>query len=70
MTFKSSSVKALSDTEFEVSGEFTLLGKSKPLVVKVNKTGAREATAAFQIKRSEFGSFLLFSIEFIQAGLE
>jgi len=55
MTFKSKSVKPLGDDKYEVAGDFTLLGKSKELMVTVEKAGERTASTKFRIKRSEFG---------------
>ncbi len=64
MTFKSESAKKLSENQFELTGQFTLHGVTKPLTLKVEKIG--EATdpkgvtrvggeSTFTIKRSEFG---------------
>jgi len=55
MTFKSTSFKKVADDTFEVTGDFTLLGKTKPVKVSFKKTGAHAGTATFRIKRSEFG---------------
>ena len=62
--FKSTSVKKLSDTEFELTGDMTLHGQTKSVTTKLQKTG--EATdqkgvhraggeTTFTIKRSDFG---------------
>ena len=62
--FKSKSVKKLSENTYEVSGDLTLLGKTRPITVKVNATGAgkdpwgnfrRGFETSFSIKRSDFG---------------
>lgn len=42
ITFKSSSVKALGDDEFEVAGELTLHGVTKKITVEATMTGAGE----------------------------
>ena len=64
VSFKSKSVKKLDDTTYEVSGDLTLLGKTRPIVVKANATGAgkdpwgnfrRGFETSFSIKRSDFG---------------
>ncbi len=62
MTFKSSSSKKLSDSEFEVMGDLQIRGVTKPITVKVTKTGSRAGQrgnrigfkAEFSIKRSEY----------------
>jgi len=55
MSFKSAAFKKVSDDTYEVTGAFTLLGKTKPVKVMFKTTGAASGTATFQIKRSEFG---------------
>ena len=64
VSFKSKSVKKLDDATYEVSGELTLLGKTRPITVKANATGAgkdpwgnfrRGFETSFSIKRSEYG---------------
>lgn len=64
MTFKSTSVKKKSDDTYEVTGDFTLLGVTKPITVTAELIGRgedREGKAlvgfesSFTIKRSEFG---------------
>ena len=64
VSFKSKSVKKLSETTYEVSGDLTLLGKTRPIAVEVNATGAgddpwgnfrRGFETSFSIKRSDFG---------------
>ncbi len=64
MTFKSKSVKAKSGDAFEVMGDLTFRGVTKPLTVMVKGTGMGEARGkklagletTFVIKRSDFGS--------------
>jgi len=64
MTFKSKSVKAKGSDSFEVMGDITFRGTTKPLTVTVKNTGTGEARGkklagmetVFTIKRSEFGS--------------
>ena len=64
VSFKSKSVKKLKETVYEVSGDLTLLGKTRPITVEVNATGAgkdpwgnfrRGFETSFSIKRSDFG---------------
>jgi polyisoprenoid-binding protein YceI len=64
VSFKSNSVKKLSESTYEVSGDLTLLGKTRPITVEVHATGAgkdpwgnfrRGFETSFSIKRSEFG---------------
>ena len=64
VSFKSKSVKKLSENTYEVSGDLALLGKTRPITVKVNATGAgkdpwgnfrRGFETSFSIKRSDFG---------------
>ena len=69
VSFKSSSVKKLNTDTYEVSGNITLLGQSRPLSVKVQGTGSgkdpwgnfrRGFETSFTIKRSDFGmNFML-----------
>lgn len=64
MTFKSKSVKAKGSDSFEVMGDITFRGVTKPLTVTVKNTGMGEARGKklagietiFTIKRSDFGS--------------
>ena len=63
--FKSDSVKALGDKSFEVAGQLTLHGETKPLTVKVEQTGLAKNSrgegqiagfeTTFTVKRSDFG---------------
>ena len=64
ITFKSSSVKKTSDKEYEAKGDLTLHGVTKPLTVKIERTGAGPGMkgeyrsgfeTSFEIKRSDFG---------------
>ena len=55
MSFKSTAVKKAGDGKLEVSGDFTLLGKTKPVTVTFELTGESSGKASFQIKRSEYG---------------
>jgi polyisoprenoid-binding protein YceI len=72
ISFKSTSVKKNSDNTYEVSGDLTLLGKTRPITVKANDTGAgkdpwgkfrRGFETIFTIKRSEYGmTFMLNAV--------
>ncbi len=64
VSFKSKSVKKLSENTYEVSGDLTLLGKTRTITVEANATGAgkdpwggfrRGFETSFAIKRSDFG---------------
>lgn len=65
ITFKSEKVKAAKDGHFEVSGQLTLHGETRPLTVQVEQTGTGKAMrgdgkltgfeTTFTIKRSDFG---------------
>ena len=67
--FKSTSVKKLDNDTYEVAGNLTLIGKSRPLTVQARHTGSgkdpwgnfrRGFETSFTIKRSEFGmNFML-----------
>jgi polyisoprenoid-binding protein YceI len=69
ITFKSTQVKKSGDASFDVTGDLTLHGVTKPVTAKVTKTGsgvnqakkpAVGAEAELNIKRSDFGmSFML-----------
>lgn len=63
--FVSTAVKKSEDGNFEVTGDLTLHGVTKPITVKLNKTGEGKGmkgetragfeTAPFTLKRSDFG---------------
>jgi polyisoprenoid-binding protein YceI len=64
MTFKSTKVRKLSATKYEVTGVFTLLGVKKTIKVKVDYLGEAKGMqgemragfeTAFTIKRSDYG---------------
>lgn len=64
VTFKSTSIKKIDNDSFEVSGDLTLLGKTRPITAKARQTGSgkdpwggyrRGFEATFTIKRSDFG---------------
>ena len=64
MSFKSDSIKKVSDNEFEATGKITLHGVTKPLTTKIinlgeatDKKGTTRmgAETTFTVKRSEFG---------------
>jgi polyisoprenoid-binding protein YceI len=64
ISFKSKSVKKLNQDTYEVSGNLTLLGKTRPITVKAHATGSgkdpwgnfrRGFETSFTIKRSDFG---------------
>jgi polyisoprenoid-binding protein YceI len=63
ISFVSTGFKKSSDTMYEVSGDLTLLGKSKPVTAMVEVTGEKKTPrgelagieAKFSIKRSDFG---------------
>ncbi len=62
-TFKSKSVSSTGEGAFSVSGDFTMMGVTKPVTAQItkakSKTGNRGELAGFEavltIKRSEFG---------------
>ena len=64
ISFKSTSVKKIAEDTYEISGDLTLLGKVRPITVKVLQTGTgkdpfgkyrKGFETSFTIKRSEFG---------------
>jgi polyisoprenoid-binding protein YceI len=64
MSFKSSGVKKAGDNAYEVTGELTLHGVTKPLTAKIEMTGEGKGMqggkvvgfeTTFEIKRGEFG---------------
>lgn len=73
VTFKSTSVKKINNDTYQVTGNLTLLGKSRPITVIANQTGSgkdpwgnflRGFETLFKIKRSEFGmNFMLNGVD-------
>ena len=70
IAFRSTAVKKLDNSTYQVSGELTLLGKTRPINVKVNEIGAgkdpwgnyrRGFDTSFTIKRSDFGMDFMLS---------
>ena len=68
--FKSTAVKKAGNGNYEISGNLTLLGKTKPLTVKARQTGEgkdpwgnyrRGFEASFTVKRSDFGMNFMMS---------
>ena len=64
ISFKSKSVKRLKEAVYEVSGDLTLLGKTRPITIEVRDSGSgkdpwggfrRGFETSFAIKRSDFG---------------
>ena len=63
MSFKSSSVKFVGDNKYEVTGEITMHGVTKPLTVNMEKTGHVDGRRGemvgfeteFELTRSDFG---------------
>ena len=64
ISFKSKSVKRLKEAVYEVSGDLTFLGKTRPITIEVRDSGAgkdpwggfrRGFETYFTIKRSDFG---------------
>ncbi len=64
ITFKGKTFKKVSDTSFEVTGDLTLHGQTKPVTAKVDLTGTGPGMrggevagieSKFTIKRSDFG---------------
>jgi len=63
LSFKSNSIAKKSDTEFDVTGDLTFRGVTKPITVTVTKVGEKETQmghragweTSFTVKRSEFG---------------
>lgn len=70
--FKSNAIKRLTDDTFEVAGDLTLLGRTRPITIKAFQTGVgndpwgnfrRGFETTFTIKRSEWGmDFMLNGI--------
>ena len=63
LSFKSTSVKKVSENTYEATGDLTLRGVTKPLTVTIEQTGTGESRGTtvagiettFIIKRSDFG---------------
>ena len=62
ITFKSNSVKPAGDNKFEVTGDLTLHGQTRPLTAVVERTGTSTQQGqkvgyytSFTVKRSDFG---------------
>jgi polyisoprenoid-binding protein YceI len=71
VTFKSNQVKQIDDQNYEVTGDLTLLGVTRPVTVKLERVGTKAGRmgyrtgfdATFTIKRSDFGmKFMLEGI--------
>lgn len=58
ITFKSTSVKKTGEKAFDVTGDMTFRGVTKPVTAKVTQTDDKGAglEATFSIKRSDFGN--------------
>lgn len=58
ITFKSTSVKKTGDKAYDVTGDMTFRGVTKPVTAKVTQTDDKGAglEATFSIKRSDFGN--------------
>jgi polyisoprenoid-binding protein YceI len=73
VSFKSTSIKKISTDAYQVTGDLTLLGKSRSITVNANHTGStkdpwgnflRAFETSFAIKRSEFGmNFMLDGVD-------
>lgn len=55
MTFKSTAAKKISDDTYEITGNFTLLGQTKPVTATFKKTGENAGTATLKLLRSDYG---------------
>ena len=55
MTFKSTAAKKIADDTYEITGDFTLLGKTKPVTANFKKTGDNAGTATLKLLRSDYG---------------
>ena len=73
VTFYSTSVKKINNDTYQVTGNLTLLGKSRPITVIASHTGSgkdpwgnflRGFETSFKIKRSDFGmNFMLNGVD-------
>jgi len=71
ITFKSTSVKKSGKDSYEITGDLTLLGKTKPITVKALQTGTgkdpwgnyrRGFETSFTISRSDFGMDFMMKV--------
>ncbi len=71
ISFKSRSLKKIAENTYEVTGDITLLGKTRPIQVKAIQTGAskdpwgkyrRAFETKFSINRSDFGMDFLMNV--------
>jgi polyisoprenoid-binding protein YceI len=71
ITFKSTSVKKSGADTYEITGDLTLLGKTKPITVKARQTGTgkdpwgnfrRGFEASFTVNRSDFGMDFMMKV--------
>lgn len=71
ITFKSTSLKKLVGDLYEITGDLTLLGKTRPITFQVRQTGSgkdpwgdyrRGFETKFTVKRSEFGMDFLLDV--------
>ena len=70
ISFKSTSFKKISENTYEISGDLTLIDKTRPITTKAYQTGVgkdpygkyrRGFETSFTIKRSEFGMDFMLS---------
>jgi polyisoprenoid-binding protein YceI len=71
ITFKSTSVKKSGKDSYDISGNLTLLGKTKPITVKARQTGTgkdpwgnyrRGFETSFTVNRSDFGMDFMMKV--------
>ena len=71
ISFKGTSFKKIAENTYEIIGDITLLGKTRPVSLKAIQTGAakdpwgkyrRAFEAEFTIKRSDFGMDFLMNV--------
>ena len=55
MTFKSTAAQKTADGTYTIIGNFTLLGKTKPVTATFKKTGENAGTATLKLLRSDYG---------------
>jgi len=73
LSFKSTSIKRINKDAYRVTGDLTMLGKSRSITVNANQTGStkdpwgnflRAFETSFAIKRSDFGmDFMLDGVD-------